>query len=83
MDKFYTKKLETIVLPTEQQQNASCGSSPGPLATNSTMMNDNTSNIGSSIKQKKSIIEELVEDVTKSSNGVKKASGFLSPIKNN
>ena len=81
MDKFYTKKLETIVLPTEQQQNNSCGSSPGPLATNSTMMNDNTSNIGSPIKQKKSIIEELVEDVTKSSNGVKKASGFLSPIK--
>lgn len=74
LNKFYVKKVETVILPTEQQQNTSCGSSPAPLATSPTLS-------GNPLKQKKNIIEGLVEDVTKSSNGVKKASGFLAPIK--
>lgn len=74
LNKFYVKKVETVILPTEQQQNTSCGSSPAPLATSPTLS-------GNPLKQKKNIIEGLVEDDTKSSNGVKKASGFLAPIK--
>ena len=74
LNKFYVKKVETVILPTEQQQNTSCGSSPAPLATSPTLS-------GNPLKQKKNIIEGLIEDDTKSSNGVKKASGFLAPIK--
>lgn len=76
LNKFYVKKVETIILPTEQQQNTSCGSSPAPLATSPTLS-------GNPLKQKKNIVDGLVEDAIKSSNGVKKASGFLAPIKNN
>jgi len=80
LNKFYVKKVETIVLPTEQQQNTSCGSSPAPFTT-SPALSGNSLNTSSSTKQKKNMIGELVEDSIKSSNGVTKASGFLNPVK--
>jgi ADP-heptose:LPS heptosyltransferase len=80
MNKYYVKKKETVILPSAEQQNQSCGAPPSAPMSSLSAPTGSPEMILSPTKQKKTTIDDLMGDALKSSNGVKKASGFLDSI---